>query len=192
MFNFNSLSDKAKNQRNLFFKIYFTIRFFASLGKLKIRKDSLAEGRSNRQLEGKMRDVTILFCLVVVLAVSGCSTTRGAALGAIPGALIGAATGNAGKGALVGAGIGAAIGAVDDMSRASNYQAPPAYSSPPPPPTAYGGYYYSDPPPPPPPTYIPPPRVYYYEESPRCHRHHSWCHHHRRCCPHDHNFHRWH
>jgi hypothetical protein len=56
--------------------------------------------------------------LSMLVAVSGCAETTGAAVGAGAGAAIGAGTGyGAGKGALIGAGTGAVAGGVYDLVR---------------------------------------------------------------------------
>jgi hypothetical protein len=50
------------------------------------------------------------------MAVTGCGTVTGAAVGAGTGAAVGAGTGyGAGKGALIGTGVGAAAGAIYDI-----------------------------------------------------------------------------
>jgi hypothetical protein len=50
------------------------------------------------------------------LALTGCGTATGAAVGAGSGAAIGAGTGyGAGKGALIGTGVGAAAGVIYDL-----------------------------------------------------------------------------
>jgi hypothetical protein len=55
---------------------------------------------------------------LLALAVGGCGTMTGSAVGAGSGAAIGAGTGyGAGKGALIGLGVGAAAGAVYDITR---------------------------------------------------------------------------
>ena len=54
--------------------------------------------------------------LSMLVLVTGCAETKGAAVGAGAGAAIGAGTGyGAGKGALIGAGTGAVAGAVYDV-----------------------------------------------------------------------------
>jgi hypothetical protein len=53
---------------------------------------------------------------LLALALTGCGTVTGAAVGAGSGAAIGAGTGyGAGKGALIGTGVGAAAGAIYDI-----------------------------------------------------------------------------
>ena len=55
---------------------------------------------------------------LLALAVAGCGTMTGAAVGAGGGAAIGAGTGyGAGKGALIGTGVGAAAGAIYDITK---------------------------------------------------------------------------
>ena len=56
--------------------------------------------------------------LSMLVAVNGCGTVGGAAVGAGAGAAVGAGTGyGAGKGALIGAGVGAAGGAIYDITK---------------------------------------------------------------------------
>jgi hypothetical protein len=53
---------------------------------------------------------------LLALAITGCGTATGAAVGAGSGAAIGAGTGyGAGKGALIGTGVGAAAGVIYDI-----------------------------------------------------------------------------
>jgi YmgG-like glycine-zipper protein len=53
-----------------------------------------------------------------VMALAGCGTIGGAAIGAGSGAAISAGTGHSpGKGALIGAGVGAAAGAIYDVTK---------------------------------------------------------------------------
>ena len=53
---------------------------------------------------------------LLALALTGCGTVTGAAVGAGSGAAIGAGTGyGAGKGALIGTGVGVAAGAIYDI-----------------------------------------------------------------------------
>jgi hypothetical protein len=55
---------------------------------------------------------------MLALAVTGCGTLGGAAVGAGAGAAVGAGTGyGAGKGALIGTGVGAAAGAIYDITK---------------------------------------------------------------------------
>ena len=55
---------------------------------------------------------------LLAMALTGCGTMTGAAVGAGSGAAIGAGTGyGAGKGALIGTGVGAAAGAIYDITR---------------------------------------------------------------------------
>jgi YMGG-like Gly-zipper len=55
---------------------------------------------------------------LLAVALTGCGTMTGAAVGAGSGAAIGAGTGyGAGKGALIGTGVGAAAGAIYDITR---------------------------------------------------------------------------
>ena len=55
---------------------------------------------------------------LLAVALGGCGTMTGAALGAGSGAAVGAGTGyGAGKGALIGVGVGAAAGTIYDITR---------------------------------------------------------------------------
>ena len=64
-----------------------------------------------RQMGAPLIGVSLL-----AVALTGCGTVTGAAVGAGSGAAIGAGTGyGAGKGALIGTGVGAAAGAIYDI-----------------------------------------------------------------------------
>ncbi len=67
----------------------------------------------------KMRVTTLGVGLSMLgVAIAGCGTVTGGAVGAGTGAAIGAGTGyGAGKGALIGAGVGAAAGAIYDITK---------------------------------------------------------------------------
>jgi hypothetical protein len=67
----------------------------------------------------KMRVVQgVMGLSLLALAIAGCGTATGAAVGAGSGAAIGAGTGyGAGKGALIGTGVGAAAGAIYDITQ---------------------------------------------------------------------------
>ena len=55
---------------------------------------------------------------ILALALTGCGTMTGAAVGAGAGAAVGAGTGyGAGKGALIGTGVGAAAGTIYDITK---------------------------------------------------------------------------
>ena len=64
------------------------------------------------------RVLTGVVGLSMLVAMNGCGTVGGAAVGAGAGAAVGAGTGyGAGKGALIGAGVGAAGGAIYDITK---------------------------------------------------------------------------
>lgn len=71
-----------------------------------------------KQTMTKRLATPIVGTFLLALAVAGCGTVTGAAVGAGGGAAIGAGTGyGAGKGALIGAGVGAAAGAIYDITK---------------------------------------------------------------------------
>lgn len=64
----------------------------------------------------RQRPLRVATIILSLLAVTACSSMKGAAVGAASGAAIGAGTGyGAGRGAMVGTGVGAAAGAIYDI-----------------------------------------------------------------------------
>ena len=71
-----------------------------------------------RKASMKRLRTSIVSAALLALAVTGCGTATGAAIGAGSGAAIGAGTGyGAGKGALIGTGVGAAAGLIYDVTK---------------------------------------------------------------------------
>ena len=71
-----------------------------------------------RNVSVKRWRTSIVGAALLALAVTGCGTATGAAIGAGSGAAIGAGTGyGAGKGALIGTGVGAAAGLIYDVTK---------------------------------------------------------------------------
>jgi len=73
----------------------------------------------NKEDEMSTREMKGLVAVsLLAVAVGGCATATGAAVGAGAGAAIGAGTGyGAGKGAAIGTGVGAAAGAIYDFTK---------------------------------------------------------------------------
>jgi osmotically inducible lipoprotein OsmB len=90
---------------------------------LQLRNGELIITDSHGEVPAMARKVTngAIVLALSAMAIAGCGTVGGAALGAGSGAAVAAGTGhNAGSGALVGAGIGAVAGAIYDVTKHSH------------------------------------------------------------------------